>query len=72
MRECDTPRWNGKKKLDKLLLRELQYFDLARDMDKVPEFVSHDISKWNVLANHKNNMHWNTPMHDKTWLSTDR
>ena len=52
-------------KLDKLLLRELQSFDLVREMDKVPEDVSPDIPKWNALTNHKNNMHQNTPMHDK-------
>ena len=67
-----TLQGGAEKKLDKLLLRESQIFDLVREMDKVPEFVSPDIPEWNALANHKNNLHQNTPMHDKTWLSTDR
>ena len=65
MKECDTPRWNGSK-LDKLLFRESQIFDLVRGLDKVPEFVSPDIPKGNALSNHKGNMHQNTPTHDKT------
>ena len=52
-------------KLDKLLFRESQIFDLVREMDKVPELVSPDIQKWNALTTHKNNMHQNTPMHGK-------
>ena len=33
-------------------------------MDKVPEFVSPNIPKWNALTDHKGNMNRNTPMHD--------
>ena len=67
-----TLQGGTEQKLDKLLLRESQIFNLVRDLDKVPEFVSPDIPKWDGLTNHKNNTHQNTPMHDKTWLSTDR
>ena len=60
-----TLQGGTEQKLDKLLLRELQYFDLVRDMDKVPEFASPVILKWNALTNRKKYMHQNTPMHDK-------
>ena len=60
-----TLQGGTEQKLDKLLPRELQYFDLVRDMDEVPEFVSPDILRWNALMNHRDNMDPNTPMHDK-------
>ena len=60
-----TLQGETKQKLDKLLLRELQYFDLVRDTDEVPEFASPDTPKCNAFTNHKNTMHQNTPMHDK-------
>jgi hypothetical protein len=33
-------------------------------MDKVLEFVSPNISKRNILMNHKSIMHWKNPMHN--------
>ena len=55
-----TLQGGTEQKLDKLLLRELQYFDLVRDTDEVPEFISPDIPRWNALTNHENDMHQNT------------
>ena len=60
-----TLQGGAEQKLDKLLFCELQYFDLVREMDKVPEFVSPDIPTWKVWTDHKINMHQITPMHDK-------
>ena len=59
-----TLQGGTEQKLDQLLLRESQNFDLVQNMDEVPEFVSPDIPKWNAMTNHKNSMHQNTPMHD--------
>ena len=61
-----------KQRLINLLFCGLQNFDLAREVDKVLEFVSPNRTKWKVLTDQESDLHRNIPTHDKTWLSTDR
>ena len=52
-----------KQRLINLLFCGLQNFDLAREVDKVLEFVSPNRTKWKVLTDRESDLHRNTPMH---------
>src|SRR6185369_12532422 len=54
-----------KQRLINLLFCGLQNFDLAREVDKVLEFVSPNRTKWKILTDQESDLHRNIPMHDR-------
>ena len=52
-----------KQRLINLLFCGLRNFDLAREVDKVLEFVSPNKAKWKILTDQESDLHRNTPMH---------
>ena len=54
-----------KQRLTNVLFYGLQNFDLAREVDKVLEFVSPNEAKWKVLTDQEGDLHRNISKHDK-------